>query len=216
MKLEGSVALVVGADSAVGAAIVRGLFERGAVKVYPAPMEGALELTQDIDDLTLLVNCLVAVQQTPSALSGADVQPVGQGLAPAGSTLQLIDWFAPVLAARGGGAVVNLLSVLCADPPPDSSTTMVPSSSVDWALSDGLRSRLAAQRTWLLYFQAQLAVGNAERMHQDEWALADFFARRVLDQLEGSSWSNIDATGVHDQMPSSFRAGGKRPNEHND
>lgn len=216
MQLAGSVALVVGADSAVGAAIARRLIARGAVKVYPAPKDMPRELSKGFGDVMLLVNCLVAVQQGASALAGLDIQPLGRESSPAGRTRQLIDAFAPVLAARGGGAVVNLLSVLCADPPLDDATSAVSQSSVDWALSDGLRGRLAAQQTRLLYLRAQLAVGIGERTHMDECALADFLAARVLDQLEASGRSNNDSTWFHENMPSVFRAGGRRPNEHSD
>jgi NAD(P)-dependent dehydrogenase (short-subunit alcohol dehydrogenase family) len=56
MKLAGCVALVVGADSGVGAAIVRGLLARDAVKVYAAsndpgsgrPQPGAVSLSVDL------------------------------------------------------------------------------------------------------------------------------------------------------------------------
>lgn len=199
MKLEGSVALVVGADNAVGAAIVRQLAARGAFKVYSALTDGACALAQELDDVTLLVNCLVAVQHGASALAGADIQPLGRASSPAGRALELVDAFAPVLAAKGGGAVVNVLSVLCADPPLQDPTSVVSRCDVDWTLSDGLRRRLTSQRTEVLYLRAELAVGSGDQLLGDQRALAGYLATRVLDQLEaagqpdgdnGSRWSD--------------------------
>lgn len=102
---------------------MRRLLARGAVKVYAASKDGVSEvlqpgvalhvvdpeslghasaLAQRLDDVTLLVNCLVAVQQSPSTLAGADIQPPGRRSPPAGRTLKLFDAFAPVLGANGG------------------------------------------------------------------------------------------------------------------
>jgi NAD(P)-dependent dehydrogenase (short-subunit alcohol dehydrogenase family) len=205
VKLEGSVALVVGADSAVGAAIVRGLLTRDAVKVYAAasesgggrPQPGAVPLTlnlarpahagalaRELADVNLLVNCMVAVQHSASSLAGSAIQPLGRRLPPVGRTLNLINAFAPVLAANGGGAVANVLSVLYVDQPLDDSTPTARQGTVDWMLADGLRGRLAAQQTQLLYFRAQLAVGSRDQVLDDQRALAGHVAMRVLDRLE--------------------------------
>lgn len=218
MKLGGSVALVVGADSAVGAAIVRGLLARGAVKVYAASNDagserlhpGAVPLTvvdlarpapagalaRELTDVTLLVNCLVAVQHSASSLAGADIQVLGGRSPPVRRTLKLINAFAPVLAANGGGAVVNLLSVLCADQALNGTTPRVRRRTVDSTLADSLRDRLAGQQTQLLYFRAQLAVGSGDQGLDDQGALAGHVAMRVLDQLEACDRPE----GVHGQQ----------------
>lgn len=189
MKIEGSVAMVVGADSAVGAAIVRGLHARNAAKVYTASHDPGDERLQadtiPLADVTLLVNCMVAAH------------PLGVPSPPVGRTLKLIDAFAPVLAANGGGAVVNVLSVPCVGRPWDDTSPEVARQAVDGTLADGLRGRLAAQQTLLLYFEAQLALGSGDQVLDDQCALAGHVAMRVLDQIEardrpdgnnGSSW----------------------------
>lgn len=192
MMLAGSVALVVGADSAIGAAIVRGLIARDAAKVYAethvdssgSPPSGTAnpvveiartgrvgELARELTDVTLLVNCLVAGQysrRTPTV----------------GRTVKLIDAFAPVLRANGGGAVVNVLSVLHAE---QALGNTAPTSSrpfAEWMLADGLRDRLAAQQTQLLFLSAQLVVGREEQALDDQRALAGHIATRLLHQLE--------------------------------
>jgi hypothetical protein len=146
--------------------------------------------------VTLLVNCLVAVRHSASSLAGADLQSLGRQSPAVGRTLKLIDAFAPVLAANGGGAVVNLLSVLWADQPLDDTTPKVSRRTVEWTLADGLRDRLAAQQTQLLYFRAQLVVGSGDQVLDDQRALAGHVAMRVLDQLEAGDRPE----GVHGQQ----------------
>ncbi|UJW81168.1 hypothetical protein [Hydrogenophaga sp. SL48] len=205
MKLEGAVALVFGADSALGAAVVRGLFARGVAKVYAdAPLESceislsrsvplfvdigkqarAATLARDLTDVTLLVNCLVAEHSIASPHEGSD-QPALHPQGPTvGRTLKLIDAVAPVLAANGGGAIVNVMSVLHAD---QLSATKAPTNArplAEWMLADGLQGRLAAQRTQLLFFGAQLVVGAGEQMLDDQRALAAHIATRMLHQLD--------------------------------
>lgn len=195
MNLDKAVALVMGTDSALGAAVVRGLLARGVAKVYAdAPLESceivlsrSVPLFVDIDkqaptatlareltDVTLLVNCLVTEPHAVSPVEGPTV----------GRALKLIDAFAPVLAANGGGAIVNVLSVLHPD---QLSTTTAPTNArplAEWMLAGGLRDRLAAQRTQLLFFGAQLVVGAGEQMLDDQRALAAHIATRMLHQLD--------------------------------
>ncbi len=197
MKLEGAVALVTGANSALGAAVVRGLLGRGVAKVYADdPLESceivlsrsiplfvdidkqapAATLARELSDVTLLINCLVSEPR-----SG----PPGEGPT-VGRTLKLIDAFAPVLAANGGGAMVNVMSVLHPD---QLSTTTAPTTArplAEWMLADGLRGRLAAQGTQLLFFGAQLVVGAGAQMLDDQRALAAHIATRLLHQLDAA------------------------------
>ena len=195
MNLDKAVALVIGADSALGAAVVRGLLARGVAKVYADdPLESceivlsrsvplfvdidkqapAATLARELTDVTLLVHCLVT---EPHAVLPGEGPTVGR-------TLKLIDAFAPVLAANGGGAVVNVMSVLHPD---QLTTTTAPTNArplAEWMLADGLRDRLAAQRTQLLFFGAQLVVGAGEQMLDDQRALAAHIATRMLHQLD--------------------------------
>jgi NAD(P)-dependent dehydrogenase (short-subunit alcohol dehydrogenase family) len=205
MKLEGSVALVVGAESAVGAAIVRGLLARGAARVYvasndsgsdrtqagvvqlaedPAQATDVGELARDLADVTLLVNCMLAVSHGVPLPAGSGMQPRERRSLSIGRTLDLIDAFAPVLAANGGGAVVNVLSVLCPDQPLADDVARVSPLALDSMLADDLQGRLAAQGTQLLYLRAQLAVGHGDQALDDQRALAGYFAMRVLRRLE--------------------------------
>ncbi|HEU0204508.1 MAG TPA: hypothetical protein VFR86_29200 [Burkholderiaceae bacterium] len=54
---------------------------------------------------------------------------------------------------------------------------------MDWVLSEGLRSRLAAQRTQLLYFHAALVDPGTDDVPRGQRTVADHLAWRVLDWL---------------------------------
>lgn len=238
MKLDGAVALVVGADSAVGAAIVHGLIARDVAKVYAASFDltrvqlqssagllrpepdqstDAGSLALDLHDVTLLVVSMVAVPLGTSSLGGSDIQPLGRRMPPLGRTMNLIDAFAPVLAINGGGAVVNVLSVLCSDQPAAEATPKIDHRAVDWMLADSLRGRLAAQRTQLLYFQAQLALGGADRALGDQRALALHVATRVLGRLEDGVLRDrtYGISHPHGSTPMT-RTGRRHTHEHTD
>lgn len=207
MKLAGSVALVVGTDSDVGEAIVQGLIARDAFKVYAASYDsmnhrrhpGAIQLTGDLrrtaqvralarklPDVTLLVNCMVVEQRGSSPRSGLEKTTLAQRPPTLGQTLQLIEAFAPVLGANGGGAVVNLLTMLCGAHPKDGAAQEVYGHTADWMLAAAPRARLAAQRTLLLHLRTNLLVGSDDRLGEDRQVLAKYMANRVLVQIEAA------------------------------
>jgi NAD(P)-dependent dehydrogenase (short-subunit alcohol dehydrogenase family) len=131
MKIEGSVALVTGANRGLGQAYARELVHRGAAKVYGAARKPAgvtepgvtpigLDITdpeqvanaaRQCADVSLLVNNagVLSYQTFTSApdLSGARLEMETNYF----GTLSMCRAFAPVLAANGGGAIVNMLSV---------------------------------------------------------------------------------------------------------
>ena len=132
MKIEGSVALVTGANRGLGAAFCRTLLDRGATKVYagrvtsgrsttpgviPVPLDvtSAADIAAAADrcgDVTLLVNNAGIGTGTSAladdALDAARLEFETNVFGP----LALAGAFAPALAANGGGAIVNVLSVL--------------------------------------------------------------------------------------------------------
>ncbi|MBI5719779.1 MAG: short-chain dehydrogenase [Burkholderiales bacterium] len=217
MKIEGSVALVTSTDHAFGAGLAQALLARGAAKVYAATRgagsakqpPGALPvmldvtrpaqmsaLARELGDVTLLVDSVVHFEGGLSPPAGADDEAGAAQPAPAGHCLQLVDAFAPVLAANGGGAVVNVLSVLSAGAfwhPGDSHGA---AQAAQGLAGDGLRARLAAQGTELLFFRAALVVdAGSDDLLQGHWTLADHVARRVLDALESGDRPAFGRTG---------------------
>src|SRR5438270_185397 len=132
MDIEGSVALVTGANRGLGRALAQLLVERGAAKVYAAARnpdiltaEGVIPVHLDItsaadiaaaaqrcDDVTLLINN-AGISTLTSALAGNAAEAGRREMETNFfGTLAMSRAFAPILAGNGGGALVNVLSVV--------------------------------------------------------------------------------------------------------
>jgi NAD(P)-dependent dehydrogenase (short-subunit alcohol dehydrogenase family) len=174
MKIKGSVALVTGANRGLGAAFAGGLLAAGAAKVYAAARDPAtvslpgivpvrLDVTQpdqvaalvrELGDVTLIVNNAGIFEGGPLLAPGAIDALQRQIETNAIGPLRLVQAFAPVLAANGGGAVINMLSVLSWLTLAHVSGAYSASKAAGWALSNALRQELKAQGTELLSVHA--------------------------------------------------------------
>ncbi|MFC4455352.1 SDR family oxidoreductase [Deinococcus sonorensis] len=168
MHIQDSVALVTGANRGLGLAFTQALLAAGARKVYAAVRDPAtaqlpgveairLDVTSAKDiaaaaaactDLTLLIN-------NAGILDGQGRQLLEPGSEDAAQRefqtnvlgpLRLTRAFAPVLARNGGGAVLNVLSVLSWLNAPSAATYSV-SKAAAWSLTNGLRHELQGQGT---------------------------------------------------------------------
>ena len=166
MKIDGSVALVTGANHGLGRVFARELVSRGAARVYgaarhpdtvtePGVTPVALDITdadrvaqvaQQCADVSLLVNnagvlkysTFISAPSLDAARAEMEVNYFG--------TLSMCRAFAPVLAANGGGAIVNMLSVT------SFYTYLIDASygaskAAEWSLTYGVRLELHHQGT---------------------------------------------------------------------
>ena len=127
MKIEGSVGLITGTDRGLGRAFARELVRRGAAVVYgtardptavkePGVTPIGLDITraervaqvaEECADVNLLVNN-AGVMKASTFINAPDLDPARLEMETNYfGTLSMCRAFAPVLAANGGGAVVN-------------------------------------------------------------------------------------------------------------
>ena len=162
MKIDRSVALVTGADRGLGRVYARELVSRGAAKVYgaarnPAAVtepgvtpialditdpERVAEVAEQCADVSLLVNNAgVMAASTFIGAPSLDAARLEMETNYFG-TLSMCRAFAPVLAASGGGALVNMLSVTSFYTNPLDASYGA-SKAAAWSLTNGIRIELA-------------------------------------------------------------------------
>ena len=132
MNIKGCIALVTGANRGLGSAYTEALLTGGAAKVYaaardpasiadarltpirldvtsPADIAAAMKACQDID---LLINNAGAMLKSPMLAQGSEDAMRREMEVNVYGVLAMTRTFAPILARNGGGAVVNILSVV--------------------------------------------------------------------------------------------------------
>ncbi len=162
MDVAGSVVLVTGANRGLGAAFCRALLEQGAAKVYagarnpdtiqiPGVIPVRLDITSPADvaaaaaqcgDTTLLVNNAGILTGT-GALADDGLEGARREFETnVFGTLSMSQAFAPVLGRNGGGAIVNVLSVLSWVSVPEGALYCA-SKAAAWSLTNALRLDLS-------------------------------------------------------------------------
>jgi len=169
MKLENAVVLVTGANRGLGQEFARQALAAGARKVYAAARNPAsisipgviplqLDVTSSVDiarvaqdhpDITLLINN-AGIAETGGILSPAADQMLQRQMeVNVFGPLRLSQAFAPVLAANGGGAIINVLSIASWITGPVLATYSVTKSAA-WSMTNALRQELQVQQTQVL------------------------------------------------------------------
>ncbi|MEW5809118.1 MAG: SDR family oxidoreductase [Actinomycetota bacterium] len=168
VPIEGAVAVVSGANRGLGRAYVTALLERGAARVYAGARNPesiaaaddrvvavALDIT-DTDavsaaaalaaDATVVINNAGAMLESPF-LSATDAHAARTEMETNYfGTLAMARAFAPVLAANGGGALVNVLSVASFYSLPFNASYCA-SKAAEWSLTNALRLEMHAAGT---------------------------------------------------------------------
>ena len=224
MEIEGSVALVTGANRGIGLAFARALLSRGAAKVYAGTRQpedlkepGLEPLLLDVtnqqhieaaaakaSDANIVINN-AGIQAGPpllhGSLDGARLEMEVNYLAP----WALSRAFAPVLAANGGGVLVNMLSV-ASWRANNRFPGYAASKAAEWSLTNALRLGLRDQGTVVIAVHVGFVDTDATKaidvpkvtaaevadktmagiLRNDPEVLVDEAARRVRSLLSGS------------------------------
>ncbi len=203
MKIGGSVALVTGANRGLGRVYARELVSRGAAKVYGAARQPTavtepgvtpigLDITdpqrvarvaQQCGDVSLLVNNAGVLKY--STFTGAPTLDAARAEMETNyfGTLSMCRAFAPVLAANGGGAIINMLSVssFYSDP---FAASYGASKAAAWSLTNGVRLELHHRGTLVVAVHASFIDTDMAALTNEPKDTPESVAQQALDAVE--------------------------------
>jgi NAD(P)-dependent dehydrogenase (short-subunit alcohol dehydrogenase family) len=179
--MNGRTVLVTGANGGLGEQFVQQALDRGAARVYAAartPRSWADPRVRPLTlDLTSVDDAVRAAQAAPDVdllINNAAIAPAGDSISGAEEelrrtfetnffgTLRVARAFTPVLAANGGGAMINILSSAAWINVP---TGYAASKAAMWSATNALRFELRAQGTQVV----ALLVGMIDTPMSARW-----------------------------------------------
>jgi short-subunit dehydrogenase len=175
MNIDGCIALVTGAPGGIGQAFVADLLKRGAAKVYVAARDPAslsellksgdkrlVPLTLDVTDSAQIAAAVTAAADVTLLINNAGYAAFEGAISATDphfarremevnyfGPLAMTRAFAPKLAAAGGGAVINMLSMLGLISLP-AAATYAGSKAAMLSLTRSIRAELASQNTQVI------------------------------------------------------------------
>ena len=206
MKFNNSVVLITGANRGLGLEFARQVVERGAKRVYASARdvstiklttvvpvqldvtkpEDAATAALNLSDVTILINNAGIAR--PGAFVAENAQEILREQLETNvfGILNLSQAFAPVLARNGGGAIINVLSVLSWINTPMIAGYGV-SKAAAWGLTNGLRHELRGQKTQVVGLHAGFIDTDLTRGIDVPKAAPEDVVRRTLDAIEAGS-----------------------------
>jgi len=201
--------LVTGSNRGFGRALVQALLDAGAAKVYAtardvsrlaplAPAWGARVVTRRLDilrdddiaaaaaacsDVTLLFNN-AGINHHQGVIAAPSLDAARAEMATnCFGTLAMCRAFAPVLRAQGGGAIVNVLSILAKAAIP-AMASLCASKAAGLRMTEGVRAELAAQGTQVVALMTGAMDTDMERDFQGPKSAPAEVAALLLAQIE--------------------------------
>jgi NAD(P)-dependent dehydrogenase (short-subunit alcohol dehydrogenase family) len=166
MFIKDSVVFITGANRGLGLELAKAALKAGAKKVYggardpsTVTLAGVVPVKLEVTSAADIAAAVQAAGDVTIVINNAGID-IGSGVAEAKADatlraemevnvyapLAISQAFAPVLAANGGGAIVNILSALSWVNMTRHGTYSITKSAA-WSLTNGLRVELAAQKT---------------------------------------------------------------------
>lgn len=205
MQLDNATVFITGANRGIGLAFAREALARGARKVYAGARDPAsvtlpgveairLDVTNPADvaaaaqrcgDVTLLVNN--AGVATFGGFLDSSIEAVrAQFDTNVIGPMLVARAFAPVLAANGGGAILNVLSVASWISSPQLAVYGATKSAA-WSLTNGLRHELRAQGTQVLGLHMGFVDTDLTRGIDSPKSTPEAIVRQAFDALQAGA-----------------------------
>jgi NAD(P)-dependent dehydrogenase (short-subunit alcohol dehydrogenase family) len=228
MKIANSTVIVTGANRGIGLAFTRELLARGARKVYAGARDpstvkqpGVEAIRLDVTKPEEVAAAAALARDVTLVINNAGVGHVGGFLAPDSEDvarrqletnyfgmLRMSKAFAPVLAANGGGGLINVLSIV-SWVNNGFLAAYSASKSAAWSLTNSLRHELAAQKTQVLALHMGFVDTDLIRTLDVAKATPEDIVKRALDGLEagldevlGDEWTKQVKQGLTAARPS--------------
>ncbi|PYY37854.1 short-chain dehydrogenase [Curtobacterium sp. MCJR17_055] len=207
MNLSGATALVTGANRGIGRHLAAQLVARGA-NVYATARRPELIDLQGVERLALDITSPESVAAAAALATDVDLLINNAGIATTATllgdldaahadmdtnvwgTLNVIRSFAPVLAANGGGSIVNIASGASWLAMPGASAYAVSKAAL-WNMGNALRHELAGQGTAVM--SVHLGVADTDMTAGLSIAKTDpaDVARATLDGVERDDYEVV-------------------------
>ena len=206
MKLDKATVLITGANRGIGLAFAKAALARGARKVYAGARDPGSVTLPGVTPLRLDVNSPADIAAAVAAAGDVTVVINNAGIAQFGGVLaadaearrrqqletnvfgvlRISQAFAPVLAANGGGALLNVASVASWISRPALAAYAV-SKSAAWSLSNGLRNELRGQMTQVLTLHMSFVDTDMTQGIDSPKSTPEQIVARALDALEAGA-----------------------------
>jgi NAD(P)-dependent dehydrogenase (short-subunit alcohol dehydrogenase family) len=217
MNVQESVAFVTGANRGIGKAYIEALVQAGASRIYAAARsidtlqdvvaiapDRIIPIALDVTNLEQVNAAAQTAQDVTILINNAGV--IGSGGLFLPNSLETAQWemntnyfgnlsmvraFAPILQRNGGGAIVNMLSVVSVANAPVFSSYSASKAAL-LSLTQGTRAQLAQQGTQVIgVFPGPVDTAMAEGVAGDKAAPSEV-VKTVLQAIE---------TGIDDVYP---------------
>jgi NAD(P)-dependent dehydrogenase (short-subunit alcohol dehydrogenase family) len=216
---------VTGANRGIGKAFAEELLRRGAAKVYAAVREVATVTDPRLVPVKLDVTDAAAVTAATAGLGDVEIVVNNAGIAKSSLALSapldearaqlevnylglvsVTQAFAPVLAANGGGAFINMLSVASWASVPILATYSA-SKAAAWSYTNAARSQLKLQGTQVVSVHVGAVDTDMQAGNEAERTPPEVVATGALDALEAGQpeavvdeFSRSVKSALHDDL----------------